>query len=277
MLCRALVDQLGRRTLVSFVTAKLSNADALLKTMLVDFGVISSTEIAKGQLAHASRDDLIKALRDFLASLALLQAVALLVVDDADRLPAAVWRELRALSEMAAEQEPLQVLLVGGLDLARLLHSDDLRPLDELVALRVELEPLAGSDIRGYVTHRLAAAGSSARAGFSAEAIDRVSAFSQGVPRVVNLICDRALTIGRRESAGVITGEHVDSAARELSLSVAPEGGASSRERLLLAVLMLALMLVGAAGAGWVLRAPLARAIAQWHDAPAAPQPPARR
>src|SRR5204862_5283809 len=75
MLCRALVDQLDPRTVVSFVSdAAPASADDVLKTLLVDFGVISAEETAAGGLASASHDDLAGALRDFLASLAALRA-----------------------------------------------------------------------------------------------------------------------------------------------------------------------------------------------------------
>ena len=262
-LCRALVDQLDRRTLVSFVTDPFSAADELLKTVLVDFGVISRDDVANGRLAETSVADLAGKLRDFLASLAVLQAVALLIIDDAHKLPAGASSGLRVLSEMAAEQKLLQVVLVGEPELAKLLRSADLRPLDGLVALRAELDPLAAEEIPGYVAHRLAVAGSTGRVEFDDEALARVYALSQGVPRVVNLICDRSLTIGYRSSAAVIDDAIVDRAARELAL--VPEAGTSWRDHLVLAALMLALMLAGAAGAGWVFRAPLARALAQWH------------
>ena len=87
MLCRALVDQLDRRTLVSFPAGTATSADHLLKTLLVDFGVISPNDAASGRIAAASHDDLSKAVRDFIASLAVLQASALLIVDEAHTLP----------------------------------------------------------------------------------------------------------------------------------------------------------------------------------------------
>src|SRR5204862_1752860 len=106
LLCRALVDQLDRRTLVSFVAAPAASPEQLLRTLLVDFGVISQAEASAGQLASASREALAGALRDFLGSLTALQATALLIVDDVDRLPPAVMQELRNV----AEGQPLQMI-----------------------------------------------------------------------------------------------------------------------------------------------------------------------
>jgi type II secretory pathway predicted ATPase ExeA len=259
LLCRALVDQLDRRTLVSFVAAAAASPEHLLRTLLVDFGVISQAEASAGQLASASREALAGALRDFLGSLAALQATALVIVDDVDRLPPAVIQELRNVSE----GQKLQMILVGDSSLERQLRSGDLRAIDERVALRATLGPLEEDEISGYVAHRLAVAGRGERIDFSEPALHRVFTLSGGAPGIVNQICDRALTLGYQTSASRIDGDFVDEAARQLGLPTA-EGAATWRDRALIAVLMLALVLAGAAAAGWVFREPLSRVISQF-------------
>jgi general secretion pathway protein A len=264
IVCRALIDQLDRRTVVSFVSDEVpASPEHLLKKVLVDFGVVSAEEAASGGLASASHDDLSRALRDFLASLAALQATALLIVDDAHKLPADVFRELRTLSDGAAAGHALQLLLVGEPRLTRDLRSNELRALDERAALRVELGPLEEEEVAGYVAHRLAVAGSGERVSFSDRAIHRIFALSRGVPGVVNRICDRSLVLGHQASESLIDGDLVEEAAQHLGLVSADEGG-SLRDRVMVAVLMIVLMLAGAAGAGWVFREPLGRALAQF-------------
>jgi type II secretory pathway predicted ATPase ExeA len=267
-LCRALVDQLGRRTLVSFVAESFSSVQELLKTVLVDFGVISRADVVSGRLMEASQDDLAAKLRGFLESLTALQAVALLIIDDAQKLPAAVLGELQSALEIAAEQKLLQVLIVGEPELATLLRSAHLRKVDSRISLRSELGPLTAEEVPAYVAHRLAVAGGPGRATFADAALARVYSLSQGTPRIVNLICDRTLTMGYRASAHLIDEELVNRAARDLGLL--PEAGHSTaaslwRGRLLMVLLMLGLMLAGAAGAGWTFRGPLMRALARWH------------
>ncbi len=266
MLCRALVDQLDRRTLVSFPSAAASSADALLKTLLVDFGVISQDDAVGGRLASASHADLSGALRDFLGSLAVLQASALLIVDEAHALPAGVLRELRVLSELAATQHLLQIVLVGEPALTRLLRTADLRPLDERVSLRVELGALEDEEVPGYVAHRLAVAGRGERVDFDDAAIRRLFTLSGGVPRVINQICDRAMTLGYQASASRIDSDFVEQAARQLDLSPSDAAG-SWRDRALVAGLMILMMLAGAAGAGFVFREPLRRVWTQYYGA----------
>ena len=266
MLCRALVDQLDRRTLVSFPSAAASSPDVLLKTLLVDFGVISQDDAVGGRLASASHADLSGALHDFLGSLAVLQASALLIVDDAHALPGAVLRELRVLSEMAAAQHLLQIVLVGEPSLTRVLRTNDLRAFDERVTLRVELGPLDEEEVPGYVAHRLAVAGRGERVDFGDAATRRLFTLSGGVPRVVNQICDRAMTLGYQASASRIDSDFVEDAARQLELSP-PDTGGSWSDRALVAGVMILLMLAGAAGAGFVFREPLRRAWTQYYGA----------
>ncbi len=253
MLCRALVEQLDRRTLVSFVADPVTSADDLLKTLLVDFGVISADDVAAGHLASASHDDLAGALRDFLSSLVVLQASALLIVDQAHKLTLPVFREIQTLSEIAEAGHVLQIVLVGETSLR----------FDPHVGLRLELGPLEEDEVAGYVAHRVAVSGRGGRVEFSEAALRRVYTMSGGVPGIVNQICDRALLLGYRASASRISVEFVDEAARALGLSA--EIGESWRDRALVAVLLIVLMLAGAAGAGWVFREPLKRTWAQWH------------
>ena len=265
--CRALVAQLGRRTLASFIGEPAAAARDLLETVLVDFGVISRADAVTGRLRAASRDDLARTLRDFLASLTALQAVALIVIDDAHRLTAGVLGELQVLAEMAREHKLLQVLLVGEPPLEASLRTAELHQWDRLTGLRVELAPLASSDVADYVAHRLAVAGTTESL-FDADALARVHALSGGTPRTVNLLCDRALTMGQQDSARSIDADLVDRAARDVGLLPDRPAAASWRGRLLVAIVMLALMLAGAAGAGWMFREPLGRALTRWQLLP---------
>jgi general secretion pathway protein A len=268
MLCRALVEQLDHRTLVSFVAEAPASPEALLGTLLVDFGVVSAEDMAAGRLAAASRSELSSALRDFLSSLAVLQASALLIVDDAHRVADAVLHELRALSDIAATGKLLQIVLAGEPSLLRQLRSAELRPIEERVAVRTELGPLEQDEVPGYVAHRLAVAGRGERVGFSEVALRRIFSVSGGVPGVINRLCDRALTLGSRISASQIDGDFVEDAAQQLGLSSSSsDRGATWRDRMAIVLVMLALMLAGAGAASWVFRAPLSRALAQWHGA----------
>jgi general secretion pathway protein A len=265
--CRALAARLGRRTLVCVVGEPPAAARDLLQTVLADFGVVSRADTASGRLREASRDDLVSALRDFLASLAVLQAVALIVIDDAHAMAPGVLADLQILADMALEHKRLQVLLVGEPPLRATLQRDSLRKWDGLIGLRAELGPLAGGDMADYVTHRLAVVGTTDRL-FDEAALARVHTLSHGTPRTVNRLCDRALTMGQRASARSIDEALVDRAARDLGLIADPAPPPSWRRRFVAVIALLVLMCAGAAGAGWIFREPLTRTLARWHVLP---------
>ena len=95
-------------------------------------------------------------------------------------------------------------MLVGQPALTALLTHPDLRGLNASVARRIELGPLAADEISGYVMHRLSIAGAHTRIEFDEAAIARLHELSEGSPRLVNVLCDRALTRGQAASAAVI-------------------------------------------------------------------------
>jgi len=237
-LCRALVEHLDRRTLVSFVS-DASSVDALLKRLLVDFGVISNDETAR-RLDSTSRDDLSRALRDFLSSLTILHASALVIVDDAHTLSPEVWAELDAICRMAGDLRLLQMLLVGDSTLTRLMRSDA-RSMERRVAFRAEVRPLQRQEIHAYVPHRLAVAGRGDDVRFENGALRDVFARSRGVPGDVNAICDGALTLAGQISANRIDASLVAQAADEIELP-ATAVRSSWRDRAVLVVVLLAML-----------------------------------
>ena len=274
MLCRAVTEELDRRTLTSVVVDPFVSFEQLLQTVLVDFGVVSRDDVARGRLDQASSRDLIAKLREFIASLVQLQAFAVIIIDEAQTLPVAALEELRALMNFDAQQRLLQIALVGQPSLLKLLSRGELKSLKQRIAGKSELTPLAADEVVNYVMHRLAVAGPQARVELDDPAFARLHEVTGGVPRLVNLVCDRALTLGHKASASVIDETMVRIAAEDLDI-VAPEPRKQRLLRTTLAVIIFgALIGLGAAGAAYVFREPLARMMGQWRAAPAAPAAP---
>lgn len=277
MLCRAVMDQLDRRTLTSFVTDPFVSIEELVKTVLVDFGVISQADLASGRLAHAALPDLTAALREFLQSLVALEAFAVVLIDEAQKLPIDALEQVLMLSGTGGEQGLLQVVLVGQPKLLAVLNRGELRQLAQRASVRETLEPLAEDEIVGYVLHRLAIAGTNARVEFDDAACDRLNELSSGVPLMVNMLCDRALTLGYQASASSIDATMIDRAAEDLDIQV-PDTGLTRVVRIALNVVVLtALMLLGAAAAAFVFRERLTQTIVQWEALPTPPRPPQLR
>ena len=280
-LCQAVMDQLDHRTLTSFVVDPSVSIEQLLETILIDFGVIARADLASGRLARASRRGLSTALREFLKSLAPLQAFAVVFIDEAQALQIAALEEIRTLSEVGGEGENrlLQIVLVGQPNLLPLLRRPEARQFAQRAAVQCELEPLPADEIVGYVLHRLAVAGTNARIEFDAAAFERLDDFSGGVPRVINLLCDHALKLGHDASAHVIDARMIERAADDLDIDRAASRTSTLARVVMSIAALMVLMCVGAGAGAFVFHDRLAQMVSQWRaiPPPPPPPPPARR
>jgi type II secretory pathway predicted ATPase ExeA len=220
-LCRAMFQSLDQKTFAAFVPDPFLSREDLLKTLLVDFGVVSADEIRTGRLRGVSRTDLSYPLYDFLASLQPLKAFAVVMIDEAQNLTSELLEEIRILSDLENRQKLLQVLLVGQPELQLRLATPTMRQLSQRVSIRCELMPFAREDVKPYVSHRLAIAGNDGRVQFTDAAIDLVGTASNGTPRVINLVCDRALFRAASSQTLTVDAEHVVWAVDDLKLAAA--------------------------------------------------------
>jgi general secretion pathway protein A len=217
-LCRALVRALGDRTFSAIVQNPYMKGPEVLKMILREFGLISGEDLRVGALARADSPQLMDALEGFLLSLRSIQAKAVVVADEAQSLAPPVLDQLRLLTGLERNGEPLiQVMLGGQPPLLETLKKENLYALNERISRRVHLAPLLDDEVRAYIEHRLSVAGGSDVVRFDEDAVRLVTDFSRGLPRRVNLLCDRALHEGRLECANVITGEMLKRAARSLA------------------------------------------------------------
>src|SRR6185312_13659909 len=218
-LCRALLEDIDRNTFTALVLNPFMSEEDLLKRILQDFGVISREDVKRGGLAHVSKQELIDTLYEFLLGLIPLKASAVLIIDEAQNLPMSVLEQIRILSNLETDKEKLlQIILVGQLNLLPLLKSPEMRQLDQRVSLRYQLDPLDEEGVGAYISHRLSVAGGGGRVRFASKAVQRIHRMSGGIPRLINLVCDRALLAGFAERTNRISASMVDEAA--LSLEV---------------------------------------------------------
>ena len=219
-LCRAVLDQLDRKVFTALVLNPFIAEDDLLRLILQDFGVVSRDEIKRGRLAGVSRQELIETLNDFLLSLLPLRATALLIIDEAQNLPRPVLEHIRMLSNLETDKEKLlQIILVGQLNLKDVLRTPELRQLDQRVSIRYNLKPLNGEETAAYVAHRLTIAGGGSAVSFTPKALQAVHRITAGIPRLINLVCDRALLAAYSERAQRVTPDMVRSGAASLDLA----------------------------------------------------------
>jgi general secretion pathway protein A len=218
--CRTILESLDRKTFTSLVLNPYVSEEDLLQLILQDFGVISREEIRRGLLTGLRAGELLRTLEEFLKSLTSLGARALLIVDEAQKLPVHVLEQVKRLTRLA-EQAPLQVVLVGQLGLTDSLRAPDLRPLDQRVTIRYRLRPLTTGETAAYITHRLTVAGGESSVMFTPKALQRVHRATGGNPRLINLVCDRALLAAFSAHETRIEPAVVDRAASVLRLEPA--------------------------------------------------------
>lgn len=152
-----------------------------------------------------------------------------LLVDEAQNLGPQALEELRLLSNLQTEKEPLlQVILVGQPGLRDRLRHPSLRQLAQRVAIHYHLRPLDEDETKEYIRFRLARAGGSGI--FTATALDKLYDYTQGVPRRINAWCDLALVAGFAEGRHEIDGEFIDLVITAQGGSLEDIGGESSEE-----------------------------------------------
>jgi len=182
----------------------LRSLDANTKTALLLNPTLSDSQILRAicdefklQPVKTTKKDLYDTINAFLLrELAANHNVAL-IIDEAQNLKPRVLEQIRLLSNLETEKEKLlQIILVGQPELSRLLHRDDLVQLKQRIALRHHIPPLAWEEVGEYIRHRLEVAGSDGRICWTDGALLLVCRYSRGVPRLINVLCDKALMAG---------------------------------------------------------------------------------
>lgn len=239
--CRGFLEQLPPDCEIAYIFNPRLTVIELLETVCQEFGV---TDVAAG----GSVKTYVDALNRHLLATHAAGRSSVLVIDEAQNLNADVLEQLRLLTNLETnERKLLQVILIGQPELRGLIAQPALEQLAQRVIARYHLQPLDAADTLRYVAHRLAVAGLGGAALFTPRALARMHALTGGVPRRINLLCDRALLgaygDGRRE---------VDRATLEAAAAEVFDRPAHRPQRAwMLATLGFAgLALLG--GAGWI-------------------------
>ena len=184
---------------VASVDSTQVDADDLLRLVVYSFGMKASG-LDKATLLHE--------LKRFLLEHTTPQRRAIIIIDEAQNLPVPSLEELRLITNLQRDAQPLlQIFLVGQEALRDTVRQPELEQLHQRIIAACHLELLDLQETRNYIEHRLLRAGWIGDPVFEAEAIARVHAASGGVPRLVNKICDRLLLYGSLEERHRLTAE----------------------------------------------------------------------
>ena len=194
-LCRYFLDGLDENTLSAFILYPALSAVELLRSINDDLGITPNGEQAK---------DLVDALHRFLLEAREADKNIVLVIDEAQNLSPEVLEQIRLVSNLETTTEKLiQIVLIGQSELNTLLSQKNLRQLAQRVTARYHLNPMNRDETIEYIRHRLYVAGGVGKVSFTPGALRRIHRFSKGLPRLINLLCDRVLlacfVLSRRE------------------------------------------------------------------------------
>lgn len=187
-LCRALLNRLDKKIKTALILNPSFSEVQLLQLIIEDLGITSKSK---------SRIRLISELNKFLIQETNSGGNVVLIIDEAQNLKIGQLEQIRLLSNLETEKEKLlQIILVGQPELKEKLSLPQLRQLNQRISVKYHIQPLDKDELRDYIGHRLRVAGDGNTVSFSPEAVGEIFLYSQGVPRLINILCDRALLAG---------------------------------------------------------------------------------
>jgi general secretion pathway protein A len=208
MLCRALLRELPKDVKSALVLNPFLSDTELLGTILDDLGV---------ERRGSSKGELMTALSQYLLAAGAQGETVVVILDEAQQMSVEALEQIRILSTLeTATKKLLQIVLSGQPELEEKLKARELRQLDQRIAIRCYLQPLSRKETVRYVDHRLRVAGLAGALPFAPSALGQVYRYSRGVPRLINLVCDRALTAAFSVKAREVTPALVKTAIRNL-------------------------------------------------------------
>jgi general secretion pathway protein A len=253
-LARYFLGRLEDRTATAVVLYPALSAPELLRSILQDLHVGSE---------GSSLKDLVDALHRFLLEARRKGRDVVLLIDEAQDLSPEVLEQIRLISNLETDTEKLiQIVLLGQSELHEMLSRRDLRQLAQRVTARYHLSPLNRPETEDYLRHRLQVAGGEGKVTFTAGALRGIHRLSGGIPRLLNLIGDRALLAGYVKGTREIDAAMVRRAAREVG-APAPAIPPFRREWLAVGTLVVAALLLAALWPGSSVQAPAAVSLAQ--------------
>jgi len=210
--CRCFLEQTPRRCNVAYIFNPKLTVHELLHAVCTEFGVGCPAADETG-----STKTFVDPLNEYLLRTHAVGQNNVLIIDEAQNLSADVLEQLRLLTNLeTAERKLLQIILIGQPELRDMLARPDMEQLAQRVIARYHLDALSPAETRDYIQHRLMVAGYRREPVFDEKAARRVHQLSKGVPRRINLLCDRALLGAYSRSRATVDVKMVDTAADEV-------------------------------------------------------------
>jgi general secretion pathway protein A len=211
--CRCFLEQIPKRCNVAYIFNPKLTVEELLKSICAEFRI--PYEHAGPGVATVK--DYVDSLNEYLLRTHAVGQNNVLIIDEAQNLSADVLEQLRLLTNLETnERKLLQIVLIGQPELRTMLAKPELQQLAQRVIARYHLEALSAAETTQYVRHRLNVAGLSRAVPFDGPSMRHIFQYSRGVPRRINLLCDRALLGAYANGKTNVDAQTVDMAAQEV-------------------------------------------------------------
>ncbi|RYF26868.1 MAG: AAA family ATPase [Comamonadaceae bacterium] len=211
--CRCFLEQIPAHCNVAYIFNPKLTVNELLRSICDEFGVAHVPAVPGMETAK----DCIDPLNAFLLEAHAQGRSNVLVIDEAQNLAPEVLEQLRLLTNLeTSERKLLQIILIGQPELRDMVADPSLEQLAQRVIARFHLGALSQEETKQYISHRLQVAGLRGPAPFSRRAVERVHALARGVPRRINLLCDRALLGAYASGSQMVSERIVQRAAQEV-------------------------------------------------------------
>jgi len=224
--CRCFLEQIPKKCNVAYIFNPKLTVLELVKSVCDEFRVP-----VRGERGHAPTvKTYVDALNEFLLKTHAVGQNNVLIIDEAQMLSVDVLEQLRLLTNLETnERKLLQIVLIGQPELRTMLERPDLEQLAQRVIARFHLKALSSKETEHYIRHRLSVAGMTRAIPFDRKALQRIHEIARGVPRRINLLCDRAMLGAYAHGKTGIDGATVEKAAREVFGKSEPNGPDRSR------------------------------------------------
>ena len=230
-LCRSFIESLDPSKVIAYIFNPRLDALQLLKAINDEFEIPSHFDNTK---------DLIDELNRFLIEKKQEGKTVILLIDEAQNLRKGVLEQIRLLSNLETSKDKLlQIILVGQPELIEILETRELRQLAQRITLSFHLMPLDGMDVGRYIEHRINLASQKPEVLFSKSAIRMIHQFSNGIPRIINMVCDRALLTASVLNKKAVNQDIVRTAIQELAGKGKMPSSLAPRLQILVALFLL--------------------------------------
>lgn len=207
--CRCLLEQVPANADIAFILNPKINALELLESICDELSITRQPEIS-------STKKLVDLLNNHLLTIHAMGRRTVLIIDEAQNLTSEVLEEIRLLTNLETNQQKLlQIILLGQPELQTKLNTPELRQLNQRISARHHLGSLTKKETKAYIIHRLSVAGFNKQL-FSNDSIEKIFQLSDGVPRLINMIGDRALLGAYTQGKQQIDKKLVSKASQEV-------------------------------------------------------------